>query len=141
MTMPDSQRYPWNLYLINYLEVIFVFQGLKVFNSCMLSCSRNARVCWELTVANNQFWRLQIFIFNSSDKPFKGTDVYQTLPSLHRGSFEITLTVPVKILFTKNERRYRLTAKNNCFWSLLFIFLSVAPIKRKLLKNDLYSRT
>ena len=65
MTMPDSQRYPWNLYLINYLEVIFVFQGLKVFNSCMLSCSRNARVCWELTVANNQFWRLQICIFNS----------------------------------------------------------------------------
>jgi len=73
-----------------------------------------------------------------SDKPFKGTDVYQTLPSLHRGSFEITLTVPLKVLFAKNERRYRHTAKNNCFWSLLFTFLSVA---RKLLKNYLYSRT
>jgi len=32
MAMPDSQRYPWNLYLINYVEDIVVLRGLEVFN-------------------------------------------------------------------------------------------------------------
>ena len=89
----------------------------------------------QLQIISFEDCKYLYLIHTWSDKPFKGTDVYQTLPSLHRGSFEITLTVPLKVLFAKNERRYRHTAKNNCFWSLLFIFLSVAPIKRKLLKT------
>ena len=47
MTMPDLQRYPTNLYLINNLEDIDIFLGLKMFNSdnfYMFSCSRNAQV-------------------------------------------------------------------------------------------------
>ena len=35
----------------------------------------------------------------------------------------------------KNERGYRLTAKNKRFWSLLILFLFVASIRRKLLKT------
>ena len=31
------------------------------------------------------------------DNPFKGTVVNRTLPSLHGGSFEITLTVPLNL--------------------------------------------
>ena len=38
-------------------------------------------------------------------------------------------------MFAKNERGYRLTAKNNRFWSLLFLLQSVASIRRKLLKT------
>ena len=44
MEMPDSQRCPWNLYLISNVKDIVVFLGLKVFisdSSCMFSCSRN----------------------------------------------------------------------------------------------------
>ena len=45
--MSDSQRYHCNLYLINNVEDIFPFLGLKMFNndnSCMFSCSRNPQV-------------------------------------------------------------------------------------------------
>ena len=40
----------------------------------------------------------------------------------------------LKGVFAKNEREYRLTSKNNCIWSLPILLLSVASIKRKLLK-------
>ena len=41
----------------------------------------------------------------------------------------------LKGVFAKNERGYRLTAKNKRFWSLLILLLSVASISRKLLKT------
>ena len=44
-------------------------------------------------------------------------------------------TVPLKEVLAKNERGYRLTAKNKRFWSLLILLLSVASIRRKLLKT------
>ena len=48
MTMPDSQLYPWSLYMTHNVEDIIVFLGLKhVFNSdhyYMFSCGRNAQV-------------------------------------------------------------------------------------------------
>ena len=47
MSMPDSQRYPGNLYMIKNVEDIVVSRSLKVFNSNnanMFSCSRNAQV-------------------------------------------------------------------------------------------------
>ena len=45
MEMPDSQRYHW-LYLINDLEDIVDFLGLKVFNydnSSIFACSKNTQ--------------------------------------------------------------------------------------------------
>ena len=42
----------------------------------------------------------------------------------------------IKEVFAKNERGYRLTAKNNRFRSLLILLLSVASIRRKLLKTS-----
>ena len=42
-------------------------------------------------------------------------------------------------VFAKNEKGYRHMAKNKCFWSLLFLLLSVASIRRKLL-NDVKIR-
>ena len=41
----------------------------------------------------------------------------------------------LKGVFGKNERGYRLTAKNKRFLSLLILLLSVASIRRKLLKT------
>ena len=46
-------------------------------------------------------------------------------------SFRIML----KGVFAKNERGYRLNAINKRFWSLLILLLSVASIRRKLLKT------
>ena len=47
MAMPDSQRYQYNLYLINNAKDIDIVLGLKVFNSdisYMFSCNKNAQV-------------------------------------------------------------------------------------------------
>ena len=47
IAISDSQRYPLKLRLINNLEDIVMFLGLKVFNcnnSFMFPCSRNAKV-------------------------------------------------------------------------------------------------
>ena len=41
----------------------------------------------------------------------------------------------LKGVLAKNERGYRRTAKKKCFWSLLILLLSVASIRRKLLKT------
>ena len=41
----------------------------------------------------------------------------------------------IKGVFAKNNRGYRLTAKNKLFWSLLILLPSVASIKRNLLKT------
>ena len=38
-------------------------------------------------------------------------------------------------MFAKNERGSRLTAKNKRFWSLLILLLSVASVRKKLLKT------
>ena len=38
-------------------------------------------------------------------------------------------------MFAKNERGYRLNAIKKCLWSLLILLLSVASIRRKLLKT------
>ena len=43
--------------------------------------------------------------------------------------------ISLKGVFAKNERGYRLNAKNKRFWSLLILLLSVASIRRKLLKT------
>ena len=45
--MPDSQLYPWNLYLINNVEDIVDFLGLKLYNfdhSNMFTNIRNAQI-------------------------------------------------------------------------------------------------
>ena len=47
MAMSDSQQYPFALYLINNVQDIVVFLGLKVLNSgiyYLFSCSRNMQV-------------------------------------------------------------------------------------------------
>ena len=41
----------------------------------------------------------------------------------------------LKGVFAKNERGYRLMAKNYSFWSLLILLLSVASVRIKLLKT------
>ncbi len=41
----------------------------------------------------------------------------------------------LKGVFAKNERGYKLIVKNNRFWSVLILLLSVGSIRRKLLKT------
>ena len=43
---------------------------------------------------------------------------------------------PLKGVFAKNERGYRLNAIKKRFWSLLILLLSVASIRRTLLKTS-----
>ena len=47
----------------------------------------------------------------------------------------VKLNKYLKGVFAKNERGYRLTEKNKRFWSLLILLLSVASVRRKLLKT------
>ena len=49
----------------------------------------------------------------------------------------VTLDISLKGAFAKNERGYRLTAKNYRWWSQPILLLSVASIMRKLLKMTL----
>ena len=69
MGMPDSQRYPWNLYLINNMDDIVVSPGsIHKINLCVPA------------VKNNM-----------------GTFVNSALHSLQGGSLEITLTVTLNL--------------------------------------------
>ena len=52
--MPDSQQYSWTLYLMNNVEDIVVFIGLKALILIILksSCSRNTQViCVEKLIS------------------------------------------------------------------------------------------
>ena len=58
MAIPDSQRHPWHLYLINNVEDVVVFLDFDSDIPIMFSCSRNAKVTFvekQITVENNQF--------------------------------------------------------------------------------------
>ena len=48
----------------------------------------------------------------------------------------IRICQPLKGVFAKNERGYRLNVIKKRFWSLLILLLSVASIKRNLLKTS-----
>jgi len=100
--MPDSQRYPWNHYIVTSLEDIVVFPGLKVFNSdnsCMFFCSRNAQVTSVNNPnENNQFSKIVSidiqFILDQTKLLFVPLWIV-FLESLHRGSLKIKPTVPL----------------------------------------------
>ena len=49
--------------------------------------------------------------------------------------FYLTEFIQLKGVFAKNERGYRRNAKNKRFWSLQILLLSVASIRRKLVKT------
>ena len=58
--MSDSLRYPCPLCLINNVEYMVVFLGLKVLNSdnsCMFFCveMHTSHVCRKTPIENNQF--------------------------------------------------------------------------------------
>jgi len=83
------------------LEDIVVLLNLKVSNSVnsyMFSCSRNAQVIIAEKSQLKIILKHWSLIPTWSDKAFKGIDVNRALPSLYRGSLEIMLTVPLKLL-------------------------------------------
>ena len=97
----NGHQYPWNLYLINSLEDVVAFLGIKVSNSensYMFSCSRNA----DVTFVEKPQFKMSVFkikrtsISNSyfiRHLALKVTVVSRTLPSLHIGSLAIILTI------------------------------------------------
>ena len=121
MTMPDLQRYSWNLNLIKNVEDNAVFLTRKVLNYDNFSV-----LSYKQEMRNSIFhrkhklilrWKKSYFIKESqkkfflvkqlkrrdinlihswSDKSYKGTVVNRTLPSLQRESFEIKLTFLLK---------------------------------------------
>ena len=122
MAMSDSQRYSWNLYLINNVEDIFVFLVLLEFHALIIPICfpaaemRHGHFWRETTFENNQSSKLQTLIYiihGWSNKAFYGTVVNRSFQSLQGGSLEIMLTVPLnyyiveqlkpkKIIFLKN---------------------------------------
>ena len=69
MAIPDSQRYPWNIYLIN------IFQGLKVINLYFFATEMRMLLLWELAIENNQFLnnKYLYLIHTWLDTSFSGT--------------------------------------------------------------------
>ena len=55
-------------------------------------------LCRRTTPENKQIKKENMNIYILSDKAFKGTIVNQALPSLHGGSLEILLTVPLRMI-------------------------------------------
>ena len=77
---------------------------------------RILRLCKYIQIENNPWlWKLK-HIRKFSKKKF--------------------LNFTLKGVFAKNERGYRLNATKKRFWSLLILLLSVASIRRKLLKTS-----
>ena len=98
----DSSRlqgYPWNLYLINNVEAIAVFLGLKLLNSHYSQCVSVV----EMYMSHVDKPQLKIIIFphykhlyiihTRTDKAVKGTFPNRALISLHRKSLKITFTI------------------------------------------------
>ena len=55
MAIPDSQQYPWNLYLIYDVEDIIVFLVKKVWNSDNSWLFFSIDICRQFTIENNQY--------------------------------------------------------------------------------------
>ena len=112
----------WNLYLINNVEDIVVFLIWKVFliiPICYPAVSKYKSHFWReptqlklISFLNYKHWYLT---HTWSDKPFQVTVVNLPLPSLHRGSLEITLTLP----FTSYTKSYHLIDLS-LFYALTF---------------------
>ena len=98
MTMPDSQWYPQNLYLIKNVEdkVGFLTRSVDFYE--FLYCVLKARYA-------------QVTFTEKSIR----------LPSLHGGSLEVTFTVPLITLF--NQKKHSCVD----FWILLFHWLITIP--------------
>ena len=75
MAMPDSRRYPWNLYVINNVEDIlfFKFKIIPIF-----SCTKNEQLLFkkpQLKIISFQNYKHWYLIHTWSEKAFKGTVV------------------------------------------------------------------
>ena len=92
---------PWILYLIQNVEETVVFLNkkfLRVFPLVFINkeCACHCHFRREIANENKQFKETYTWIPSSyswSDKAFEETAANRALPSLHRGSLEITLTV------------------------------------------------
>ena len=69
-----------------------VLLGLKILILIFAVEMRNL----QLKIISFQNYKQWYLIHSPSDKGFKGTIVNRALPSLHEGSLEIMLTVPLK---------------------------------------------
>ena len=105
MTITDLQRDPWKLWLVKYYSDIYVFCLFKLFILVYI-CGFSVKVTCAFLVYEKQ-WR------NSQNKhvfrvkkatlsstvlirlSFKSTVVNRALSSLHKGSLEFILTVPL----------------------------------------------
>ena len=98
--MPDSQRYPWNLFLLYNVEEIGFFLCVKVFISrtpILASCRKSLLKIIKFKI---------IWLILGSDKVVQSTGVNRTLPALHEGSHKITRTVP--LIFQGSQFRFSL---------------------------------
>ena len=103
VAMPYSQRYPWNLYLINIVDTV-VFLDLEAFasDSNHMFFGGKSHFCKETTSKINSFFLYHKHWY-TIHKAFQGIPLMPTLPG---GSLEITLTVPLKDKYRKKIPTY-----------------------------------
>ena len=113
-SMSGSQRYLFNLYLSNIdIDIVCIFIKNTMISVCYilyLYCIKyTSNFCRETTDQSYQFLDRKQWIFSSfqSDKCLKGTVVNMTSPSKME-SHLINIQSPLKGVFSKNERGYRL---------------------------------
>ena len=133
IAMSDLQRYPRKLCLIKfelYIHVFFVF-----FLNCLFSYAGSLqkwlthfffiRINGESKTGKRRYLPRYFW----SNFSFKGIVVNRALSSLHRGSLEIKLTVPLivdfEILKQKNETRFR-NIYFYLMWSLEYAMYNIS---------------
>ena len=73
-----------------------LFAGFYILKKYRLLCTqRSWAALWGFQAGSNMFKQRDLST-RWTGKDFKGTVVNRTLPSLHEGSLEITLTVPLR---------------------------------------------
>ena len=113
-----------------------VYQIISLCQIALLARNNFANVTPDVIISYFQvyFWLLRKFwMFWIKDN----LTVYSFSFSPTPGQNAVLCIFPLKGVFAKIERGYRLNAIKKRFWSLLILLLSVASIRRKLLKTSL----
>ena len=85
------------------MENIVVFLNRKVFISAKFSIVSDCQECDIYNIHHKCKISDKIYNHTLSDKAYQGTFVNQELTSLHGGSLEITLTVPIQNTYKNNS--------------------------------------
>ena len=106
-----------------YCSVLSLGGNVNTRRMSKPDCKRNFK--WQSRIPQKK-QKINNIINTWSDKALKGTFANRALPSLHRGSFEVTLTVQSLELITNKTffiLEYRLNINNLCYVQIESFFI------------------